>query len=183
VHNADMGLAVPVFYKGELMCFIAAAVHTGEAGGTEPGGTCNTAKTKYDEGLLVPPIKIGENYQLREDILNMLAAMTRDPRTMILDIKARLAAARIAQRRVLEVIEEKGPEFFIGGLRRILTQTGEAARRRVRSSMMASTASPASSTRSAPKRVSPRSTSPSSRRATRSRWTSRTARRCSKAAR
>jgi acetophenone carboxylase len=131
VHNADMGLAVPVFYKGELMCFIAAAVHTGEAGGTEPGGTCNTAKTKYDEGLLVPPIKIGENYQLREDILNMLAAMTRDPRTMILDIKARLAAARIAQRRVLEVIEEKGPEFFIGGLRRILTQTGEAARRRV----------------------------------------------------
>lgn len=131
VHNADMGLAVPVFYKGELMCFIAAAVHTGEAGGTEPGGTCNTAKTKYDEGLLVPPIKIGENYQLREDILNMLAAMTRDPRTMILDIKARLAAARIAQRRVLEVIEEKGPEFFIGGLRRILTQTGEAAKRRV----------------------------------------------------
>lgn len=131
VHNADMGLAVPVFYKGELMCFVGAAVHTGEAGGTEPGGTCNTAKTKYDEGLLVPPIKIGENYQLREDILNMLAAMTRDPRTMILDIKARLAAARIAQRRILEVIEEKGPEFFIGGLRRILTQTGEAARRRV----------------------------------------------------
>jgi acetophenone carboxylase len=131
VHNADMGLAVPVFYKGELMCFVGAAVHTGEAGGTEPGGTCNTAKTKYDEGLLVPPIKIGENYQLREDILNMLAAMTRDPRTMILDIKARLAAARIAQRRILEVIEEKGPEFFIGSLRRILTQTGEAARRRV----------------------------------------------------
>lgn len=131
VHNADMGLAVPVFYNGELMCFVGAAVHTGEAGGTEPGGTCNNAKTKYDEGLLVPPIKIGENYQLREDILNMLAAMTRDPRTMILDIKARLAAARIAQRRILEVIEEKGPEFFIGGLRRILTQTGEAAKRRV----------------------------------------------------
>ncbi|MEX6725451.1 hydantoinase B/oxoprolinase family protein [Parapedomonas caeni] len=131
VHNADMGLAVPVFHEGRLMCFIGAAVHTGEAGGTEPGGTCNTAKTKYDEGLLVPPIKIGENYQLREDILNMFAAMTRDARTMILDIKARLAAARIAQRRVLEVIDDKGPDFFIGALRRILTQTGEAARRRV----------------------------------------------------
>jgi len=131
VHNADMGLAVPVFHQGRLICFIGAAVHTGEAGGNEPGGTSASARSKYDEGLLVPPIKIGENYQLKEDLLTMLAAMTRDPRTLILDIKARLAAVRIAQRRVLEVIEEKGPDAVIGGLRRILSMTGEAARRKV----------------------------------------------------
>lgn len=131
VHNADMGLAVPVFHQGRLICFIGAAVHTGEAGGNEPGGTSPSARSKYDEGLLVPPIKIGENYQLKEDLLNMLAAMTRDPRTMILDIKARLAAVRIAQRRVLEVVEERGADAVIGGLRRILKMTGEAARRKV----------------------------------------------------
>jgi len=131
VHNADMGLAIPVFHEGELLCFVGAAVHTGECGGSEPGGTVTAAKSKYDEGLLVPPIKIGENYQLKEDLLNMFAAMNRDPRTMILDIKARLAAARIAQRRILEVVEEKGVDFFLGGLRRILTQTGEAAKKRV----------------------------------------------------
>ncbi len=132
VHNADMGLAVPVFHDGRLICFIGAAVHTGEAGGSEPGGTCVNAKTKYDEGLLIPPIKIGEDYRLREDTLNMLAAMTRDPRTMILDIKARLAAARTAQRRVLDLVAEHGPDFFIGALRRVLTVTAESARRKVR---------------------------------------------------
>jgi len=131
VHNADMGLAVPVFHRERLICFIGAAVHTGEAGGNEPGGTSPTARSKYDEGLLIPPIKIGEKYQLREDLLNMLAAMTRDPRTMILDIKARLAAVRIAQRRVLEVVEARGPDAVVGGLRRILKVTGEAARRKV----------------------------------------------------
>ncbi len=131
VHNADMGLAVPVFHEGQLICFIGAAVHTGECGGSEPGGTVTAAKSKYDEGMLIPPIKIGEDYQLKEDLLNMFAAMNRDPRTMILDIKARLAATRIAQRRVLDVVEEKGADFVIGGLRKILTMTGEAARKKI----------------------------------------------------
>ncbi len=131
VHNADMGLAVPVFHGGELVCFVGAAVHTGECGGAEPGGTSPLARTQYEEGLRVPPIKIGEDFRLKEDLLNMLAAMTRDPRTMILDIKARLAAARIAERRVKDLIEAQGREFFIGALRKILTVTGEAARRRI----------------------------------------------------
>ncbi|NOZ42941.1 MAG: hydantoinase B/oxoprolinase family protein, partial [Alphaproteobacteria bacterium] len=80
VHNADMGLAVPVFHENRLICFIGAAVHTGECGGSEPSGMVTGAKSKYDEGMLIPPIKIGENYQLKEDLLNMFAAMNRDPR-------------------------------------------------------------------------------------------------------
>lgn len=131
VHNADMGLAIPVFVDGELVCFVGAVVHTGECGGSEPGGTVISARTKYDEGLMVPPIKIGEDYKLREDLLNMFSAMTRDPRTMILDIKARLAAARTAQRRIVALAEEKGKEFLIGALRRELSDTATAAARKL----------------------------------------------------
>ncbi|MCL5957738.1 MAG: hydantoinase B/oxoprolinase family protein, partial [Chloroflexi bacterium] len=131
VHGADMGLAVPVFYKGKLICFTGAIVHTGENGSREPGGMPLSAMSKYDEGLLVPPIKIGENHTLREDILTMFAAMVRDPRTLILDIKARLAACRIAQRRILELVEKKGVDFYIGGLRKIMVDSAEAARRKV----------------------------------------------------
>ena len=131
VHPADMGLCVPVFHEGELICFVGAVVHTGESGGTDPGGICPMARSKYDEGLIAPPIKVGENYTLREDLLNMFAAMNRDPRTMILDIKARLAACRITQRRILEFAEQKGGDFVIGGLRRILAVTAEAAHKKV----------------------------------------------------
>ncbi|MCK5879574.1 MAG: hydantoinase B/oxoprolinase family protein, partial [Holophagae bacterium] len=132
VHTADMGLVVPVFYEGKLVCFAGAAVHTGESGGTDPGGMCPNARSRYDDGLSIPPMKIGENYSLKEDVLNMFAAMTRDPRTMILDIKARLAAARIAERRIVELIKQKGVEFFMGALRRILTVTADAAKKKVR---------------------------------------------------
>lgn len=131
VHAADMGLCVPVFHQGKLVCFTGAVVHTGESGGTDPGGLSASSRSKYDEGLLCPPLKIGENYSLREDILAMFSAMNRDPRTMILDIKARLAACRIAQRRLSELIEQKGPDFFLGSLRRILDVTSQAARRKV----------------------------------------------------
>jgi N-methylhydantoinase B/oxoprolinase/acetone carboxylase alpha subunit len=132
VHSADMGLVVPVFFEGKLVCFAGAAVHTGECGGTDPGGMCPNARSKYDDGLAIPPMKIGENFTLKEDVLTMFSAMTRDPRTMILDIKARLAAARIAERRIIELIKQKGVEFFMGALRRILNVTAEAAKKKVR---------------------------------------------------
>lgn len=131
VHSADMGLAIPVYHEGRLICFVGAVVHTGESGATDPGGMSNVARSRYDEGLKAPPMKIGENYQLRDDVLAMFAAMVRDPRTLILDVKARLAACRIAQRRILELIDQKGEDWFMGALRRILTVTGEAARRKV----------------------------------------------------
>jgi len=131
IHGSDMGLVVPVFNNGKLVCFIGAAVHTGECGGSEPGGMVLGARSHYDEGLRVPPIRIADNFVLREDLMTFLATMTREPRTMVLDIKARLAACRIAERRVSAVIAEKGEMFFIGALRRILTVTSEAARKKI----------------------------------------------------
>lgn len=131
IHGSDMGLVVPVFHEGKLVCFVGAAVHTGECGGSEPGGMVLGARSHYDEGLRVPPIKIAENFVLREDLMTFLATMTREPRTMVLDIKARLAASRIAERRISAVIAEKGQEFFIGALRRVLVVTGQAARKKI----------------------------------------------------
>jgi N-methylhydantoinase B/oxoprolinase/acetone carboxylase alpha subunit len=69
VHAADMGLAVPIFHDGKLVCFAGAIVHTGECGMNEPGGMSAGSRSKYDEGLKVPPMKVGENYQLRDDVL------------------------------------------------------------------------------------------------------------------
>jgi acetophenone carboxylase len=131
VHAADMGLCVPVFHDGKLVCFAGAMVHTGECGGTDPGGMSANARSIYDDGMMAPPIKIGEKFKLKEDILTMFAAMNRDPRTMILDIKARLAASRIVERRIIELIDQRGRAFFMGSLRKILSVTAEAAKKKV----------------------------------------------------
>ncbi|MHB8109800.1 MAG: hydantoinase B/oxoprolinase family protein [Syntrophorhabdaceae bacterium] len=131
VHGGDMGLAVPVFHEGKLLCFAGAIVHSGENGATEPGGTPSSARSRYDEGFLIPPMKIGENYALKEDIMTMLASAVRDPRTLVLDIKARLAACRIAQRRIIDFVKKKGASFFVGALRNIMVEASKAARKKV----------------------------------------------------
>jgi acetophenone carboxylase len=127
-----MGVFVPVFYKDKLICFVGAMVHSGECGACEPGGLPSTSRSIYDEGLQIAPLKIAENYVLKEDVVNALNHMTRDPRTMTLDIKARMAALRVVEKRLLSVLKKVEPEYFMGVLRYMIKQTGEGARERIR---------------------------------------------------
>ena len=69
IHNPDQVALMPVFHKGKLLAWTTAALHTTETGAIEPGGMPVSAKSRFEEGLNLPPIKIGENYQLRNDFL------------------------------------------------------------------------------------------------------------------
>jgi acetophenone carboxylase len=136
IHNCDQILFMPVFWPREdgtpeLVAWVAAASHETETGSTEPGGVSPSAKTRYDEGLLLSPIKIGENYRLKADQMEMMENRVRDPRMQTLDIKARAAAAHILERRCLEIIDRKGVEFFIGSLRRMIDEGVAAARQKL----------------------------------------------------
>ena len=131
VHAPDMGVFVPIFYKDKLVCWVGAVIHSGECGACEPGGMPSGSRSIYDEGIQIPPTKIAENYLLREDVINALNHMVRDPRALTLDIKARMAALRTMQKRLLAVIEKATPEYMMGVLRYVIGLTGEAARKRI----------------------------------------------------
>ncbi len=75
VHNPDQFAFVPIFYEERLLAWAAAACHQPETGACEPGGMPVSARTRYDEGLKLSPIRIGENFTLREDLLEMMANM------------------------------------------------------------------------------------------------------------
>ncbi len=77
-------------------------------------------------------MKISENYALREDVLNAFNHMTRNPRVMTLDIKARMGALRIVERRLHSVIEKVGPEQMIGALRYNIKVAAEAVKKRIK---------------------------------------------------
>jgi N-methylhydantoinase B/oxoprolinase/acetone carboxylase alpha subunit len=132
IHNPDMLLFMPVFHDEKLVAWVLAAVHQGETGAVDPGGQSPRAKTRYDEGMHITPIKVGENFKLRQDILDLFANMVRDPREIVIDTKARAAACMRARKRILkEIIEKKGVDFFIGLLRENIERAALAARKRV----------------------------------------------------
>lgn len=133
IHNCDQIAIIPVFHEDELVAWTAAAVHQPETGGIDPGGMCVRAQTRYEEGMKLPPMKIGENYQLREDMLEMMENMVgRAPRMQLADVRARVIAADRIRMRLEDLFRIKGKEFVIGIFRRMLIHAEEAARERIK---------------------------------------------------
>jgi len=131
MHNPDQILFMPVFYQDELIAWTASMGHEADTGAIEPGGVPPSATSRYDEGLHLPPFKVGENHQLRTDLLELMAFHVRDSRMQMLDVKARLTACQLVERRVQEIIGKKGVDFLIGIMRRIIDESAEAARKKI----------------------------------------------------
>ena len=93
IHNPDQFALMPVFSEGELVGWVVSGAHQSETGGSEPGGEVTQAHTRHDEGMKLTPIKIGEGYRLRNDLLLMMENfISRAPRMQVTDVKARVAA-------------------------------------------------------------------------------------------
>jgi N-methylhydantoinase B/oxoprolinase/acetone carboxylase alpha subunit len=133
IHNCDQIVIMPVFNDGELIAWTNAAVHQPETGACEPGGMPQSAKTRHDEGMLLSPIKIGENFRLREDLVEMCVnLMSRAPRMQAIDMRARVSAADRLRMRLISLAKEKGNGFVKGLFRRTIIVAEESTRRRIR---------------------------------------------------
>jgi len=129
VHNPDQIVCMPVFYKGELIAWTAALVHTTETGAIEPGGMPVSATSRFEEGMNLPPMKIGENFELREDITTMFQAFgLRAPSMIAVDLKARCTTADRVRTRLLELVEREGATYIKGLFRKMLQVADDGAR-------------------------------------------------------
>ena len=133
IHNTDQSLLLPVFHEGELLCFAGTVVHEGENGACEPGGMPSAAESVYDEGLKLSPLKVGENYRFRTDILTYLQNSVREPKLQLEGMKAKLYAAMRIEERVQEAVADYGVDAVFATLRKTLDDTEAETRRRLRS--------------------------------------------------
>ncbi len=132
IHLPDQNMIVPVFTdEGELVAWIAVIVHEGENGAIEPGGMPSAAESVYVEGVRMPPVKIGENYRLRRDIVTWLQNSVRDPMLQIQDMKIRLSACLKIKERVESIAREYGWEALLSTVRWTLEDTEAEVRRRL----------------------------------------------------
>jgi N-methylhydantoinase B/oxoprolinase/acetone carboxylase alpha subunit len=132
IHNPDQFAFMPVFNEGELIAWAVCGAHQGETGGAEPGGEITQAKTRHDEGMKLSPIKIGENYVLRNDVLRMMENfISRAPRMQVTDVKARVAACDRVRLRLQELAGRHGNNTLKGIFRRMIQQTTAGVKRRI----------------------------------------------------
>jgi acetone carboxylase, alpha subunit len=132
IHNTDQSMMMPLYYKGELVCWLSATIHEGENGACEPGGMPAAAESKYDEGIKMSPFKIVENFKLRRDLVTFLQNSVRDPKLQLEDMKVKLHAVIRLRERVLAILERFGRDALVGTLRTHLEDVESEVRRRIR---------------------------------------------------
>ncbi|TDJ63734.1 MAG: hypothetical protein E2O35_09980 [Proteobacteria bacterium] len=119
-HQQDVMLLCPVFWAGELFCWVTNCLHQYDIGGITPGSFCPSAESVFDEGILLPPIKIIENYEVRKDIEAVYLRSSRKPDLVALDFRAQMAGNTTARERILGLIKRYGAGTLKGVMKRII---------------------------------------------------------------
>ena len=109
-HAGDFGVFVPVVDEhGEHHFTAVAKAHQADIGNSVPAAQHPWAKDVYEEGALIfPAVQVQRGYEDIQDIIRMCRVRIRNPEQWFGDYLALLGAARIAERRILELGAELG---------------------------------------------------------------------------
>jgi N-methylhydantoinase B len=126
-HTFDMMIIKPVFYRGELIAWIASSIHTADTGGVLRG----LASEIYHEGIRIQGLKIVEKGEFREDVFRSLTQQCRDPEYVGLDLKSQIASNNVCAKRYRELVEKFGLDFMGAAARKIIHDSERLARARL----------------------------------------------------
>ena len=109
VHLNDIVVIAPYFGDEKLQGFVAALAHHVDIGGYAPGGYCISTEL-YQEGIILPPVKLVSRGKIVEDLFQVILANIRSPRQSAGDFRAQIASSLLGQRRMGEIIRKFGEE-------------------------------------------------------------------------
>lgn len=110
-HLSDFKLVRPFFHNEEIFCHLASVGHWHDIGGNVPGNYNPVATESFQEGMLIPPVKLIEGGELRQDIIDILRANSRLPSSLYGDLNAQINALDLGERRLATLLEEYGADI------------------------------------------------------------------------
>ena len=110
-HLPDITMVSPVFVSAgrrrRLAGFAASRAHHADVGGVAPG-SMPLATDIYQEGVIIPPIKLHDRGRLNQAALDLLLRNVRTPDERRGDLEAQVAAHRLGEARLAEMVERYG---------------------------------------------------------------------------
>lgn len=106
-HLPDITCISPVFVGKKLIFFVANRAHHSDVGGMTPG-SMPLASEIYQEGLIIPPVKIIKRQKMDQDLLQLILANVRTPEERKGDLLAQIAANNTGKHRLKESIKKYG---------------------------------------------------------------------------
>jgi N-methylhydantoinase B len=109
-HLPDLCSTVPVFHAGRVVALIQAFGHHDDIGGRVPGSMPGTARSVFEEGLAIPPIKLYSEGVRNEAVFTIVKRNTRVPDMLAADLDSEVQACLMGARRMAELFERFGAE-------------------------------------------------------------------------
>ncbi|HLT76176.1 MAG TPA: hydantoinase B/oxoprolinase family protein [Ferrovibrio sp.] len=107
-HLSDFKLVRPFFRQGKVFCYLASVGHWHDVGGNVPGNYNPVATEAFQEGMVIPPVKLYAAGTLRQDVVDILRANTRLPDSLYGDMNGQVNALELGTRRLNALLDEYG---------------------------------------------------------------------------
>ena len=137
-HLPDITLVAPVFSdekmidrKNRPVFLIANRAHHADVGGMSPG-SMPIATSVIQEGIRIPPVKLIRAGELDTDLWELILANVRTPEERRGDMEAQLAANRVGERRLQEMVAKYGSREIIAYMQELCEYASEMVRARLR---------------------------------------------------
>ncbi|MCZ2849412.1 hydantoinase B/oxoprolinase family protein [Modestobacter sp. VKM Ac-2978] len=134
-HLPDLCVTVPVFADVEgaptVVAFIQAFGHHDDIGGAVPGSMPSAATSVFEEGLMVPPIKLWDRGVRNDAALTIMTRNSRMPDSLAADLDAECSACLAGARRLGELFDRYGVEAVEACFESILSSSTEVYRREI----------------------------------------------------
>jgi N-methylhydantoinase B len=111
-----MVLIMPVFTEGEIVAWTADIAHWNDVGGMVPGSMSTDATEIFQEGMIYPGVKLIAEGEPIQAVFDILTANCRMPDFLIGDLWAGVAAVRVGERRIKEIVKKYGKDVFLYAL-------------------------------------------------------------------
>jgi N-methylhydantoinase B len=127
-HVSDMAVVTPIFHGGSLVAFAGSIAHKADVGGTVPGSTNGQATEMFQEGMLLPPLKLHRGGEPDSDVERLIAANTRAPGLVLGDLSGQIGAIKIGSRQIVEMCERFGGAVVVDAFDDMIRSSGEEFR-------------------------------------------------------
>jgi N-methylhydantoinase B len=130
-HLNDVMVAMPVFTGEELFLFPAVRAHWLDVGGMVPGSLSGAASEIYQEGIVIPPIRVYDEGRPNDAALDLLFANCRLSEDRKGDFRACLSACKQAERRIHELVGRYGAKTLSTCIQHSLNRAEERTREQI----------------------------------------------------
>lgn len=131
LHQNDVQMVAPIFVGDTVLAWAAVEAHEVDVGGMDFASWCPGAKEVWQEGLRIPCVKLMDQGETREDVLEMIVAASRLPGLLGLDIRAFVATLNVARDRVTELADRYGASTVADAIVQVIASTEGKMRARL----------------------------------------------------